>query len=138
MKTQPDEYSCGVYAVINALSAIGDEKSPDEVLEYTETDENGTSEKGIKNALEAFGYIVQEYTTHNSNNAWRWVLTNSINYPLILIIEKWNHWVVIAGRLKNKVILIDSDPKNTVAVLGKFELLNKWGYRGFYGIKIKR
>lgn len=136
MKTQPNNYSCGVYAVINALLTLGDEKSPKEVQELTGTDKNGTSENGILNALINFGYQPKEYKTNNKDNAWRWVLSNSIEHPLILIVENWEHWVVIAGRIKNKVIWIDSDPKNTVRILNKQELIELWGYRGYYGIRV--
>lgn len=136
MQTQPNNYSCGVYAVVNALLALGDKHSPQEVRQYTGTTSEGTSEHGILNALKAYGYPAKEYVSNQTNPAWRWVLKNSIHYPLILIVEKWEHWVVVAGRIQNKVILIDSDPKNTVEVLSKWELLEKWGYRGYYGIRV--
>lgn len=137
MQTQPNNYSCGVYAVVNALSAVGENLNPVEVAEYTQTTRAGTSETGIINALRMYGYQTHEYRTKQPINAWKWVLHNSIQHPLILLVEKWEHWVVIAGRIKNKVMLIDSDPKNSVAVVGKQELLERWGYRGYYGIKIK-
>ena len=135
IKTQPNNYSCGIYAIINALIAFGDNKSPAEIQEYTNTTyRNGTSEKGIKNALNEFGYKTKEYKTQNKDNAWRWVLNNSINYPLILYLNT-DHWAVIAGRIKNRVILIDS--YDNPSIDNKEELLEKWYNIWYWGLKVK-
>ena len=135
MKYQPDNYSCGIYSIINALEAFGDKKSPIEVKYLTDTNKNGTSEKGILTALKEFGYKPVEYKTTNPNNAWKWVLNNSINYPLILIVDEWEHWIVVAGRIKNRIIYLDS--KEGCFIYDKKSLLDKWSYKGYYGIKIK-
>lgn len=134
IKTQPNNYSCGIYSIINSLIVFGDNKSPEEIKEFTHTtSRNGTDEIGIKNALNNLGYTTKEYLTQNKNNAWRWVLNNSINYPLILYLDKKEHWIVVAGRIRNKVILIDS--LDTAHIVGKEELLSRWGNQ-YYGIRI--
>ncbi len=135
IRTQPNDYSCGIYSIINSLIVFGDSKSPKEVGEFTFTTENGTTEKGIINALNNFGYKTKVYKSSNGENAWRWILNNSINYPLILYVDN-DHWIVIAGRISNKVILIDSWEK--AEIIGK-ELLERWYCsREYFGIKVYR
>lgn len=137
MKYQPDNYSCGIYSIINALEVYGDRKSRDEVIEVSGTTKEGTDKYGILNALKEFGYNPIEYKTNNKENAWKWVITNAINYPLILIVDERDHWIVIAGRIRNKIVYIDSSVNEGCFILDKSQLLEKWGYRGYYGIKIK-
>jgi ABC-type bacteriocin/lantibiotic exporter with double-glycine peptidase domain len=134
IKTQPNNYSCGIYSIINSLIVFGDSKTPEEVGEFTSTTKEGTDTPGIYNALDNLGYKYKVYKTRNKNNAWRLVLTNSINYPLILYLDK-DHWAVITGRIKNKVILIDSF--DTAHIDNKQELLARWSNFGnFLGIKV--
>lgn len=124
IRTQPDKYSCGVYAIINSLLSFGDSRRRNQVEKLTSTTWWGTDEKGIKNALLELGYKVKEYKSRSKQNAWEWTLNNSINYPLILIIDNNTHWVVVSGRIRNKVILIDS--KEGVSIVGKKEFFHIW------------
>jgi ABC-type bacteriocin/lantibiotic exporter with double-glycine peptidase domain len=134
IKTQPNNYSCGIYSIINSLIALGDEKSPEEVQELTKTTFEGTDTKGILNALDGFGYKYRKYNTRDRNSAWRWVLNNSVSYPLILYLDG-DHWAVIAGRIQNRVILIDSF--DTVHITDKAELLTRWNnYNWYWGLRI--
>jgi|WetSurMetagenome_2_1015567.scaffolds.fasta_scaffold08886_6 ABC-type bacteriocin/lantibiotic exporter with double-glycine peptidase domain len=133
LKTQPDNYSCGIYSIINALMIYGENLSREEVINLTHTTRNGTDEKGLINALEELGYKYKIYTTKNKDNAWRWVLSNSANYPLILYVDK-DHWLVVAGRIKNKVILLDS--VDTAHIVDKQELLKRWQDTNYWGIKV--
>ena len=134
IKTQPNDYSCGIYSIINSLMVYGDSKTPEEVNLFTLTTKEGTDTKGIYNALSNFGYKYRVYKTKNKNNAWRWVLNNSIKYPLILYLDR-DHWAVISGRIRNKVILVDSF--DTVHIDNKTELLSRWSNLGnFWGLKV--
>jgi ABC-type bacteriocin/lantibiotic exporter with double-glycine peptidase domain len=134
IKTQPNDYSCGIYSIINSLIVFGDSKTPQEVGEFTLTTTEGTDTKGIYNALDNFGYKYKVYKSKNKDNAWRWVLNNSIMYPLILYLDK-DHWAVVAGRIRNKIILIDSF--DTAHIDNKEELLTRWNNSGsFWGIKV--
>lgn len=119
IKTQPDNYSCGVYSIINALIVYDEELSRKEVQNLTGTTLNGTSEKGLQKALTKLGYKYRVYDSKNKNNSWRWVLNNSNKKPLILYVDK-DHWLVIAGRIQNKVIALDGH------ILNKKELLERW------------
>lgn len=132
VKIQPDNYSCGIYSVINALLVYGENLSREEIKPLTgTTSREGTDEKGIQKALTELGYRYKVYTTKKSDNAWRWILNNSKNRPLILYLDK-NHWLVVAGRVKNKVILIDSC--SSAEIIGKKELLLRW--KPYWGMSI--
>lgn len=135
IKTQPDNYSCGIYSIINALLVYDDHRNREEIKELSKTTyRKGTDEIGIKNCLTELGYKSREYVTKNKNAAWRWVLKNSISYPLILCTEDNQHWAVVIGRIRNKVILVDYED---IKIIGKQELLLDWSYKGsFWGLKI--
>jgi len=112
----------------------GEDLSRQEVESLTSTTKrNGTDTAGLKSALTKLGYNYQIYETTIANNAWRWVLTNSINYPLILYVDK-EHWTVIAGRIQNKVIMLDSVA--SALIVGKEELLKRWKDKTYWGMKI--
>jgi ABC-type bacteriocin/lantibiotic exporter with double-glycine peptidase domain len=132
IKTQPDNYSCGIYSIINALTVYGEELSREEVKPLTGTTRNGTDEKGLQKALTELGYKYRVYQTKNKNNAWRWVLNNAKNKPLILYVDG-DHWLVAAGRIKNKIILLDS--VDNAHIVGKEELLKRW--KPYWGMSLQ-
>jgi ABC-type bacteriocin/lantibiotic exporter with double-glycine peptidase domain len=133
-RTQPDDYSCGIYSIINALIVYGENKSRREVGALTQTTENGTDEEGIKQALTELGYKHRVYTSQNGNNAWRWILRHAGFNPLILYVDG-DHWLVVAGRIQNKVVLLDS--LNNAHIVNKTELLDRWkDKKSYYGISI--
>ncbi len=134
LQTQPDGYSCGIYSIINALSVYDEELSRLKVGALTDTTKkNGTNERGIQKALCELGYKYRVYKTENPNLAWRWVLRHSINHPLILYVDH-DHWLAVAGRVRNKVILLDS--YDTAHVVGKKELLERWQDKNYWGMII--
>jgi hypothetical protein len=135
IKTQPDNYSCGIYSIINSLIVYGDSYTREEAKEVSGTTyRNGTSEKGIQHALSCIEYSSKEYLSKQEDHAWRWVLKNSTTSPLILIVDKNEHWRAVIGRIRNKGSIIGD---KYTQIVDKSELLARWkSSDGFYGLKV--
>lgn len=143
--TQPNRWSCGTLAILNAITALGGETDYETVYRAVgNTVRDGTDEYGILEGLIELGYRGWEYKGKNPDSAWRYVSERCGEYPIVLLVDDWRHWVVATGKLGNKVVVVDSDPnkkknESGALVLSKPELLERWKYRGgFYAIRVSR
>jgi hypothetical protein len=112
MLLQPDTWSCGVYAIVNACLALGHDHTS-EIARIKQlagtTKENGTDEKGIACALRVLQYSVQELRGQPLD-----ALLTSIRAsldrgsPTILCVDGVDHWVVVIGSIHDRVVIFDS------------------------------
>ena len=116
---QPNNYTCGIYAIVNLTG-----KSPEIVSQYTDTTREGTTEEGIINCLIKLGYKPKEYRSNNPNNAYRWLKRNNS----VILVDKWDHWIAI----KNNTVYDSIEGNNPLTR----DILEKWSYRGYYGIRL--
>jgi len=112
VKFQSGPGFCGAASVVNALRALGIKARQDQVAQYAGTTAAlGTSEHGIKQALERFGCSHQEVSERKyaaAEERLRQHLGNGIG-PAILLAESGNHWVTAIGMLgQTRVIVFDS------------------------------
>ena len=148
MKYQRDEYSCGVAAIMNALRCHGKKISEKIIRAHSSTSKDyGTSEHGIKNALERIGFTGIDLAKETGDDAYL-CLTEQIEsgFPVILVCQRNQHWIVAIGKLGGKVLIFNSskDKSNKeeqgIHVLDKKSLLKKWKGSNdtFYGIIVKK
>jgi ABC-type bacteriocin/lantibiotic exporter with double-glycine peptidase domain len=144
MKLQNNSYSCGVYAVLNAARCLGIVLTEKKILKYSKTTNNGTDEKGILNAIvknnmqgEEFN-VYDEYLAFESLNK---ALKN--DNPIIIYLDREEHWCTVIGRMNSKYIVFDSDKdpinkkEHGVQILSKSELKKRWiAKNSFYGIVV--
>lgn len=140
---QSRTYDCGVVSVLNVCSVLGVETDYDTVKSFSRMNRDGVSERGIIRALKGLELRYTEYKTHNTENGWRWLYRWADSSPIIVCLDKNEHWGVISGRVGDKVILVDSKPRlkrgeNGVHPLSKSDLLERWMYRVCYGIRVSR
>ena len=150
MKLQNNSYSCGVYAVMNAAKCLGIDLPRKKIVQYSGTTKNGTSERGIIRTLRRNKFIAHEFEfssysyDNNKKRAIR-ILKNSLrnSNPVILCVDKNNHWCTVIGMLGNKFILFDSDmdlenkKEHGTQIVKENELVERWAnYKNFYGIRV--
>ena len=152
MKLQPDKFSCGVYAVMNAAICLGVRLTPKKVLKYSNTTKKGTSEVGVKNALLGNKLSYKEFTYKDSDlplNKLKAIieLSSAIanGTPAILCVDKWDHWIVVVGKIGTNYVIFDSDStrknikENGTYVLTIEELTKRWLFNdGYYGIVVSK
>lgn len=142
MKLQPDSFSCGVYAVMNAAKALGINLRRKDIIKYSGTTKTrGTNEKGIINTIinNKLKYMDFNYPEQTAF----YFLNSALNEgrPVILCVDEYDHWCTIIGKLNNKYILFDSLNKEEsgIEIVKRRELTKRWKYRNrFYGIVVSR
>lgn len=145
MKLQRTPYSCGPVSIVNALRARGKKVSERVVRAHTgTTKKDGTTEHGIKNALERLGCTPQDFRA--SKTAAFNVLRSYVvdGCPVILSVEEGRHWVTAIGVVGKRVLIFDSWKsksnlaENGVWVMDEKQLMKWWlpeeGLEKYYGI----
>jgi ABC-type bacteriocin/lantibiotic exporter with double-glycine peptidase domain len=146
MRFQRDAYSCGIFAIMNALRAVGVKVSEKRVRAHSATtEEHGTNEHGVLNALERIGFKSEEIRATGKNEAWK-KLSESLESgrPVILSVDSDRHWVAAVGLCGDFVVVFDSQrtqkvkDENGSIVYGKKNLLRRWSCKGdrFFGISV--
>lgn len=141
MKLQPNEYSCGIYAVFNLLKALNIKATITGISKFTgTTPEKGTNEFGVLNALTNFNVNTEVINSKVKD------LPVDLTLPMVICINNFNHWAVIIAKIENNYILIDSlnteqnKKVNGIHVLNRKSLTKKWkSNEGLcYGIVCKK
>jgi ABC-type bacteriocin/lantibiotic exporter with double-glycine peptidase domain len=111
MDLQADLFSCGVFAIRNALLALGHSVSEKKIRVHTGTTaEHGTQDHGIKQALERLGYTWEEVSSPDLSQA-RTQVVEAIagGAAAILLTKAGQHWVAGIGVNGTGLIVFDSD-----------------------------
>lgn len=145
MKIQPDKFSCGIYAVMNAALALGYVFSRRKISKYSGTTVDGTSEQGIKNALLNLDFKIKEISGHGDYGDFLRKVNLSLkkSKPVILCVDKNTHWVTVLGKLGDLYVVFDSSYEkknkalNGVHLLSDEEFLKRAIYNtSYYGIMV--
>jgi ABC-type bacteriocin/lantibiotic exporter with double-glycine peptidase domain len=145
MKYQKDTWTCGAAAVVNALRCHGRKVSEYKVRGLAGTvpdvrdssgkllEHGGTDHNGMVEAIRELGYSATEYFSMSEEDSWEWLHGQLIHgHPVILCVEAWMHWVVCAGTLGDRVVIINSSnfknnqAENGVHVWDKDKLVEQW------------
>jgi hypothetical protein len=75
------------------------------------TTEEGTDEHDIMSCLSGLSIPCDELMTSHHNDARKWLLQYAPMTPLILCVDRWTHWVCIAGQCGDRLWMFD--PENS-------------------------
>lgn len=112
MRRQTSDHDCGPTAIANAFEfhhkRIGLRGLRDLVGTTAETPEGG-DEHDIMRALLAYGSDVDEHASGDARRAWVWLLESlDADRPVLLCLDRWEHWVTAIGRAGRQVVVYDS------------------------------
>jgi len=152
MKLQPDKFSCGVYAVMNAANCLGVRLTKRQIMRYSDTTKKGTTEVGVKKALAGNHLLFKEFSIRDNSpemNKSRAIMQLTLavtsGKPAILCVDKWDHWITVVGKIGQKYVVFDSDStkknlkENGTYVLTYDELARRWLFNnGYYGIVVSK
>ena len=132
MRLQIRENWCAAAAVQNALGLLGvriGQRRLVRLIGITVDDtegEGGANECDILFALRELGCEHAVFETYDKHEARSWLIKTCGVFPVILCVDDWDHWAVVAGGVGERLFLFDSDtiPWNTQA-LGQHSLLPK-------------
>ena len=133
MRYQSRPGKCGPAVIVNALRCFGKRVSERSISKLAGWSENGVDEFGIQKCLTELSYSFEENEVSNRDEAWGWLVKQlTAGRPVIIYIFNDQHWVLAAGVVNGRIIMIDSGntkgnhKENGVHVLGRVEFLKRW------------
>jgi len=141
MKFQAYKSSCGPAALCNALAALGIERTEDELTLLCKTRaETGTSLRQLLAAIKAVSTPDQRllgepmrWRTSDQAQVGLWYYIAERGRPVILCVDRFEHWVVATGHLGTRFAIIDSSDNRMVIYYTLGELAERWeGPNGWY------
>lgn len=149
MKFQRSSHTCGPVAIVNACRAMGRKVTEREVRKHTGTTKReGTTEHGLKNAIERLGY--EPHDLRNPKVSAFATLHHFVSggEPVILSVEEGRHWVTAVGVVGERVVVFDSwrakwnMDEAGVWVLDEKQLMRWWipeeDTKTYYGIIVSK
>jgi ABC-type bacteriocin/lantibiotic exporter with double-glycine peptidase domain len=137
---------CGPSALGNALDALGIRRSHDELVSLCGTTADGTTPTQLKRAItalrESCGLTCGELKdTHADVALLRLGAVLSDGRPAILLVDSWEHWVAVVGRLGHRYIVADSADLRQTVHYQPADLADRWQHpgvtrNGLYGIAL--
>jgi ABC-type bacteriocin/lantibiotic exporter with double-glycine peptidase domain len=144
VRFQSNRSSCGPAALHNALSALGIERTEDELIKLCSQKPSGTPTSGLLRALKAINSaesptVGEALYWRNAGEAVRglwWFITQK-GRPLILCVDNWDHWVACTGYLGARFCVMDSADNRLALYYTTEELLRRWDKGGrFYAVVV--
>jgi hypothetical protein len=127
---QDKEYSCGAAALRYALTFLGKTVEERDVRRASQTTFWGTDEGGIAKAARRYGceVVMRNYRRFPAafQSLIRYVQSGQ---PCVLCVDKWMHWVAVAGANRNGVALFDPKSLEVAALVKPQTLRRRWAHR---------
>jgi ABC-type bacteriocin/lantibiotic exporter with double-glycine peptidase domain len=138
---------CGPTSLGNALDALGIRRSHDELVTLCGTTADGTTPLQLKRAIKALrdscGLMgpAEMKDTHADIALLRLGAVLHDGRPAILLVDSWEHWVAVVGRLGHRYCVADSADLRQTVHYPPADLAERWAHpgvtrNGFYGIAL--
>lgn len=117
LELQKNEYDCGPAVLLAVLKLNGIKAKYKEICTTAgTTPEAGTLGEGIVRVLVQYGFGARVWNTKKLKDIRPFMGTR----PLIVSVDKGNHWVVLLSVYKNNVVFFDPYYGTTICSLKKF------------------
>lgn len=142
MRFQTNEASCGLAAMSNALGCLGIKRTEDELAPAARfTAANGTNPRGMIRALSSIPDLVPEVIHESRADVAVLKLQSRLRagFPVILLVDNDDHWVVAFGVLGETVHVCDSAHADLVITYDLPDIMSRWkseGRKPYYGIAL--
>jgi hypothetical protein len=127
---QPDEWSCGPFALKHSLIALGQLASEREIARIAKTHWwSGTDEIRLAKAARAFGCDL-EMVRKRSAVAARKELVRRLagQTPVLLCVDGWAHWIAVLRAQGDNLVVVDSNMDPVLGILTWRQLHRRWRY----------
>lgn len=140
MKFQSNRASCGPASLSNALACLGIHRTEDELITLCAQTPAGTSVRALCKAIKQistteiplFGEAVK-WGKESDATIGLWHYASYRGRPVILCVDDFEHWVVAAGHLGERFVVIDSADNRLVLYYDAPGLVARWeGPKGGY------
>ena len=127
---QPNDFTCGPFALKHALVAIGKPADEDEIASIAHTHARaGTDELGLARAARAYDCDLHHERTLSAERARR-ILIEQLRsrMPALLCVDDWGHWLTAVRHDGGRFILIDSNEDPVLTDVSWAQLERRWRY----------
>lgn len=127
---QPNEYSCGPFALKHALLALGRTADVSQIQAEAKTHWwAGTDEFQLARAARAFDCDLVLQRTNDAEQA-RKTLTKYLReqIPVLLCVDEWSHWITVLRAEDRRFVIVDSTDDPLLSVRTWPQLRNWWRY----------
>lgn len=128
---QPNEWTCGPYALKHALLALGHSVDVDRIRDVARTHWwSGTNEMQMTRAARAVGCDLVHDRRDDPEEARRMLVEHlRARTPVLLCVEEWTHWVTVLRVEEGRFVVADSTDDPPLAVRTWSQMWKWWRYR---------
>jgi hypothetical protein len=128
---QPNEWTCGPYALKHALLALGRIVDVGRIAETARTRWwSGTSEIQLTRAARAFDCDLVHESCEDEKAAQKMLLAQLRDRtPVLLCVEEWSHWITVLRAEAGRFVVVDSTDDLLFSVRTWGQLRPWWRYR---------
>lgn len=127
---QPDEWSCGPFALKHSLIALGKFVSETELARVAKTHWwSGTDELRLARAARSVDTdleIIRRFDGESARKTLNEHLDRRI--PVLLCVDDWAHWIAVLRHQQGRFVIVDSNLDPVLDVLSWRELAGRWLY----------
>lgn len=127
---QPNNFTCGPYALKHALTMLGVLAEPQQVSRLAKPHWwSGTDEVRLARAARAYQCALPLVRKVDAQEA-RKAMVRSLGRgePVLTCVDDWEHWIVVVHHEKGRFVAIDSREMPVVVVMTWKELARRWVY----------
>ena len=127
---QPNEWSCGPFALKHALVAIGQPADENAISRVAHPHWwSGTNEAKLARAARHFGCDLPLVRRTNAERARIALVRHEGNHlPAILCVDEWDHWITVVRHQRERFVILDSRHEPVLQVMEWPRLRNRWQY----------
>jgi len=127
---QPNDYTCGPFALKHALVTLGRLANEDSISKQALPHWwSGTDEVKLARAARHFGCDLPTVRRNTADRA-HGTLCRFIDkrLPVLLCVDDWGHWVTVVRHEVDRFVVLDSKTDPVLQVLSWSQLKNRWLY----------
>jgi hypothetical protein len=127
---QPNDYTCGPFALKHALVTLGRLVDEDRIALVARTHWwSGTDEIKLARAARAFDCDLPILRTRDPARARRMLLDHlRRRIPVLLCVDDWGHWITAVRYEGSRFVVIDSNLDPVLNLLSWAQLEKRWRY----------
>lgn len=134
---QPNEYTCGPFALKHALLALGRMVDVTQISTTAKTNWwSGTNEIQLARAARAFECDLVLERRSDEEQA-RKILVKHLRdqTPVLLCVEEWSHWITVLRSEDRRFVVVDSQDEPLLSVRTWPQLRKRWRYHDIDYVK---
>ncbi|RMH38167.1 MAG: hypothetical protein D6689_19965 [Deltaproteobacteria bacterium] len=128
---QPNDWSCGPFALKHALVALGRMVDENDIARRAKTHWwSGTDEIGLARAARAYGAELELFRRRSAERARRDLIAAlRERLPVLLCVDGWGHWITVLGCARDQFVIVDSNADPVLDIAPWPRLRRRWVYR---------